>query len=169
MNASTTLTDRLVDVPSIDYSLEHLFSYRLQFLVPPDVIGPTPEGLRVNFNFGGGEISGPRLNGRILPVGGDWLIARPDGVALLDLRATYQTDDGALIYAPFQGLMDLGETGYHDLLQGKLAPDGTPFRSSPRYQTASPDYAWLTRLHCVGIGQVFPSRGEARCDVYAVR
>lgn len=154
---------------SIDYQMDYLFSYRIRFQMPPEVIGPTPEGLRVNFYFEGGEISGPRLQGKILPVGGDWLILREDGVALLDLRTTFQAEDGALIYAPFTAVLDLGEDGYQTLLRGEYAPDGTPFRSAPRYETAHPDYLWLNRLQCVGMGQVFPSLGEARCDVYAVR
>lgn len=153
----------------LDYTLEHLFSYRLGLHLPPEVIGPTPEGLRVNFYLAGGEISGPRLRGRILPVGADWLLVRSDGVGVLDLRTTFETEDGALIHAPFSAVIDLGEDGYHALLRGELAPDGTSFRSVPRYLTAHPDYAWLNRVQCVGIGQVFPSKAEARCDVYALR
>ena len=103
-----------------------------------------------------------------MPVGADWLTVRTDGVGILDLRTTYEAEGEALIYAPFTAVFDLGEDGYHDLLGGKLAPDGTPFRSVPRYQTAHRGYAWLNRLQCLGIGQVYPSRGEARCDVYAV-
>jgi hypothetical protein len=156
-------------MPKIDYCLEHLFSYRLGFRLPPEVIGPTPDGLRVNFYLDGGEISGPRLRGRIRPVGADWLRVRPDGIGLLDLRATFEAEDGALIHAPFQAVLDLGEDGYQTLLRGELAADGTPFRSVPRYATADPAYQWLNRVQCLGIGQVFPSRGEARCDVYAVR
>jgi hypothetical protein len=155
--------------PLFEYQLEHLFSYRIEWAAPPEVIGPTPEGLRVNFHFVGGELRGPRLTGRIRPVGADRLVVRHDGVGILDLRATFETDDGAVIDAPFIGVIDIGENGYDDLLQGKLAPEGTPFRSVPRYQTAHPDYQWLNRLQCLGIGQVYPSQAEARCDVYAVR
>jgi hypothetical protein len=124
--------------------------------------------LRVNFAFQGGEFDGPRLRGRIRPTGGDWLVVRPDGVALLDMRGTFETADGIPIHAAFPALMDLGEEGYATLMRGELAADGTPFRSVPRYETAHPDYAWLNRIQCLGIGHVFPSRGEARCDVYAV-
>jgi hypothetical protein len=168
MTATPTL-DPLTAAPRIDYRLEHLFSYRLGFHLPPEVIGPTPDGFRVTFYLSGGEIAGPRLNGRILPVGADWLIVRPDGVATLDLRTTFETNDGVLIHAPFTALLDLGPTGYDDWLAGKLAADGTGFRSVPRYATAHPDYTWLNRIQCLGIGQVIPSRAEARCDVYAVR
>jgi len=40
---------------------------------------------------------------------------------------------------------------------------------SPRFYTAPPDYLWLNRLHCLGIGQAFLERSEVAYDVYAVR
>ena len=61
MNASLAHDTR--PAPSIDYRIEFLVSYRLWFRLPPEMIGPTPEGLRINFYLGGGELSGPRLNG----------------------------------------------------------------------------------------------------------
>ena len=91
--------------------------------MPPEVIGPTPDGLRVTFYLAGGEFSGPRLSGRILPVGADRLTVRPDGVGILDLRTTYETADGALICAPFTAVIDIGEYGYHDLMRGRWAPE----------------------------------------------
>jgi hypothetical protein len=152
-----------------DYAMDYLFSYRVAWENPPEILGPTPEGLRVNFYLTGGEVEGPRLNGSIRPVGGEWFVVRSDGVGMLDMRATISTADGALIYAPFYGVLDIGEGGYEALLRGELAPDGTTFRSAPRYTTADPRYQWLNRLQCVGIGKVYPSLGEARVDVYALR
>jgi hypothetical protein len=35
--------------------------------------------------------------------------------------------------------------------------------------TAHPDYTWLNRLQCVGIGEASPERSEVCYDVYAVR
>ena len=32
-----------------DYKLEHIFSYTGLLVNPPEVIGPVPEGIRVNF------------------------------------------------------------------------------------------------------------------------
>jgi hypothetical protein len=86
-----------------DYSLEHIFSYSAILKNPPEIIGPVPEGIRANFYVTGGEVKGPKLNGKILPVGGDWLTIRPDGVGILDVRATFETNDGALIYTTLLG------------------------------------------------------------------
>ena len=55
-----------------DYSLEHIFSYTAT-LSPPEVIGPLPEGVRVNFYVTGGEVKGPKVYGKFRPVGADWL------------------------------------------------------------------------------------------------
>ncbi len=63
-------------------------SYVVTLENPPEVIGPVPEGIRANFYVTGGEISGPRLQGTVRPVGGDWLTVRTDGMGILDVRAT---------------------------------------------------------------------------------
>jgi hypothetical protein len=42
----------------------------------------------VTFYCKGGEVTGPKLNGRCRAVGGDWLTIRTDGVAVLDVRTT---------------------------------------------------------------------------------
>lgn len=45
------------------YSLEHIFSYTAT-LNPPEVIGPVPEGIRLNYYVTGGQWKGQRLKGR---------------------------------------------------------------------------------------------------------
>ncbi len=152
----------------IDYRLEHIVSYNAR-LTPPEVIGPVSEGMRVNVYVTGGEVSGPKLRGSLRPVGGDWLTIRTDGVGILDVRATIETHDGVLIYAAYSGVIDLGEDGYQKFLQGELPVSGTPLRTAPRFYTSHPDYRWLNRLQCIGIGQAFLERSEVVYDVYAVR
>jgi len=50
-------------------TIEPLFSYTVSLKLPPEVIGPVAEGIRVNFYLAGGEIRGPRCQGKLLPVG----------------------------------------------------------------------------------------------------
>jgi hypothetical protein len=130
----------------IEYRLEHIMSYTAK-LSDPEVIGPVPDGIRVNIYVTGGEMGGPKLSGKFRPVGADWLTIRRDGIGILDVRATIETADGALIYLSYIGTTDLGENGYEEFLQGKPAASGTPIRSSPRFHTSHPDYLWLNRLH----------------------
>ncbi len=151
----------------IDYRLEHLFSYNA--FLETEVIGPVAEGIRINFYVTSGEVSGPKLRGKLRPVGGDWLTLRTDGVGILDVRATLETDDGALIHTSYSGVADLGEDGYQQFLRGEPPASGTPLRVVPRYQTSHPRYTWLNRLQGLGIEEAFLERGEVRYDVYAVR
>lgn len=64
-------------------------------------------------------------------------ILRTDGVGILDVRATIETHDGALIYAAYSGVIDLGEDGYQKFLQGELPASGTPIRTAPCFYTMS--------------------------------
>jgi hypothetical protein len=150
------------------YRLEHIMSYAAK-LGTREVIGPVSEGMRVNVHVIGGEVTGPRISGEFRSLSGDWLTIRRDGVAILDVRATIETKDGALIYVAYSGTSDRGENGYQSFAQGQAAASGTPIYISPRFQTSHPDYVWLNRLHCVGIGRAFPERSEVAYDIYAVR
>lgn len=109
---------------------------------------------------------GPKVTGTIAPVGADWLLIRRDGVAILDVRATLQTHDGALIYAPFTGVADLGPDGYEKFLRGEL-PTRVSIRAVPRFQTSHPSYLWLNRLQCLNVGDIETATGIVQYDVYA--
>src|SRR5688572_5098021 len=102
------------------YQLEHLCTYTGRLNPSPEVIGPVPEGIRVNFYSAGGEIAGPRIRGKVRTVGGDWVIVRRDGVAQQDVRTTFETHDGALILVTYPGVIDFGEDGYDKFLRGEL-------------------------------------------------
>ena len=145
--------------------LDYICSYTVD-LQAPEIIGPTPEGLRAIFYITGGEVSGPRLRGRVRPVGADWLILRPDGVGRVDVRTTLETHDGALLYAAYTGLVDLGPDGYERFTTGNPPPT-FPIRTAPCFQTAHPDYAWVNRLQFLNIGEVDLGASRVSYDVYA--
>jgi len=149
-----------------EYDLEHVMSYTVT--LNPEVIGPVPEGFRMNVYVVSGEVNGPKVYGKLRPVGGDWLTIRPDGVAILDVRATIETREEALIYITYTGVGDAGEDGYERFLRGEPPPT-IPLRIVPRVQTTHPDFQWLNRLQCLGIGEVDTERFEVSYDVYAVR
>jgi hypothetical protein len=137
-------------------------------LSPPEVIGPVAEGIRVNFYVTAGEVSGPKMQGRLRPVGGDWLLVRNDGVGVLDVRATMELDNGAIVYTTYGGLLDLGPNGHNLFLQGILPPR-VDLRIVPRYHTSHPDYLWLNRLQCVGVGVFDRDQLRVSYDIYALR
>lgn len=147
---------------------EHLFAYTARLHAPPEVIGPVPEGLRINFYIAGGELLGPRLRGRMLGVGADYSLLRRDGVLELDVRGNFQTDDGALIDVQYRGLGDLGADGYEQFLAGQLPPR-LALHTRPVLRTAHPDYQWLHRPFCVGVGEADLQSFTVSYDVYALR
>lgn len=152
----------------IDYKLEHILSFTGIGCNAPEVIGPVPEGIRMNFYNAGGEVIGPRIRGRLRAAGGDWVTVRKDGVALLDVRVTFETHEGALILVTYQGMADFGEYGYDKFLGGEFPP-AVHLRISPHFFTSHPAYLWLNRLHCFGVGEYNPAARSATYDVYAVR
>ncbi len=151
-----------------DYSLEHVLSFTGIGETAPEALGAVPEGIRVNFYNAGGTVSGPRIRGKVRPGGGDWLTVRNDGVALVDVRVTFETDDRALVLVTYGGMIDFGPNGYEGFARGEI-PAAARIRTTPRFSTAHPDYAWLNRLHCIGVGEYRASTRTASYDVYAVR
>jgi hypothetical protein len=149
-----------------EVGLEHICSYRVR-LSPPEIIGPLAEGIRANVYIIDGEVSGPRLRGRIRPGGGDWLQLRPDGIGILDVRGTFELEDGALIYTSYSGVADLGPNGYSAFLEGKAA-SRVRLRIAPRYQTGHPNYGWINRLQCIGVGEVDLEQMKVSYDIYAI-
>src|SRR5262245_57672770 len=102
-------------------------------------IGATPHGTILIFPIAGGSFEGERLRGRVLAGGGDWVTARADGTFDLDMRATLETDDGALIHMTFTGVRD----------------DANRYlRTLPRFETAATQYSFLNRLVAVGTGEI---------------
>ena len=159
---SAGITDTIAGV-----NLEHICSYWAT-LAPPEVVGPVAEGIRIHFYVTEGALSGPKMRGRLKPVGGDWLVLRSDGVGVLDVRATMELDNGALIYTTYSGVVDLGPDGYSQFLKGVLPPR-PELRIVPRYHTSHPDYLWLNRLQCVGVGVLDVAQSRVSYDIYAMR
>jgi len=100
-------------------------------------------------------------------VGGDWLLIRTDGIGIVDVRLTLKTDDDALIYMAYTGVLDLGPDGYSRFLAGEM-PATFPVRTAPRFHTGSSDYLWLNRLQCIGVGQADLTTACVTYDVYSL-
>src|SRR6266849_6591625 len=126
----------------------------LQVVVPPpQKLGAVPHGARVIAPITGGTFEGPRLRGRVLPGGGDWTLLRADGVLELDLRVTLETDDGALVHMTSFGLRHGPSDVIAALARGeRVDPASYYFRTTPRFETGHPKYAFLNRLLAVSSG-----------------
>lgn len=116
----------------------------------PQKIGAVPHGTRVTAPIASGRFEGPRLRGRVLPGGGDWTLLRSDAVLELDLRVTLETDDGALIHMASFGLRHGPPEVIAALGRGEIVDPSTYyFRTTPRFETAHPKYAFLNKLLAV--------------------
>src|SRR5688572_9715795 len=74
-------------------------------LHPTEEVGNTPAGVRRVFPVSGGDFTGERVRGTILPVAGsDLLLARADGSSQQDVRILLRTDDEALIVMTYRGV-----------------------------------------------------------------
>src|SRR5215470_17770341 len=120
----------------------------------PQNIGSVPLGARRAVPLSGGTFKGPRLQGTVVPGGSaDWLLLRADGVLEMDLRVTLQTDDGALISMRSFGLRHGPPEVIAALGRGETVDPATYyFRTTPRFRTGHPGYAFLNRIVAVAEG-----------------
>jgi Protein of unknown function (DUF3237) len=127
-------------------------------VAPLHKVGAVPHGTRAFAPIASGTFDGPRLRGRVLPGGGDWTLLRSDGVLELDLRFTLETDDGALIYMSSFGFRHGPTEVLAALARGEeVDPSRYYFRTTPRFETSAPRYAYLNRLIAIASGNRRPS------------
>jgi hypothetical protein len=120
----------------------------------PIEVGLMPQGERRIVPIEGGDFEGPRLRGRVLPNGADWMKIRPDHVVAIDCRAALETHDGALIYMQYGGLRYGPPEVMEALARGETVdPSEYYFRISPTFETGRDDYSWLNRIVAVGVGR----------------
>jgi hypothetical protein len=133
-------------------NLQPLFRAEIA-LAAAQELGETPHGRRRIIGITGGRFRGERLSGRVLPGGADWQVIRPDGVADLDARYTLETSDGALIYVRNRGYRHGPPEIIRRLASGEAVdPSLYYMRTTPRFETGDPRYAWLNGLICVATG-----------------
>ncbi|MEQ9643358.1 MAG: DUF3237 domain-containing protein [Alphaproteobacteria bacterium] len=146
--------------------LEFAFEAAVE-LTPPQDLGMTPVGHRRIINIAGGQVTGPRLTGRILPGGADWQVIRPDGTADLHARYTIEAADGALIYVQNIGYRYAEPPVLKRLTAGEMVPaDEYYFMATPRFETSAPAHEWLNRTILVAEAAREPD--TVRLRFYAV-
>jgi len=130
-------------------------------------IGAGPFGTRIFYEVTGGRADGPRFQADVLTGGGDWLLAGSDGIGRLDVRIQFRTDDGAFVYAQYPGLVELTETALTALATGGSTEfDDQYFRTTPRFETGNPRYAWLQNRVFLSVGRIY--NGGVQYRVYRV-
>lgn len=146
--------------------LEFAFEAAVE-LAPVQDLGQTPAGHRRIINITGGKVSGPRLQGRILPGGADWQIIRADGTADLHARYTIEASDGGLIYVQNVGYRYAEGAVLKRLMAGELVPaDEYYFMATPRFETSAPAHGWLN--HTVVVADAEREPDTVRLRFFAV-
>lgn len=134
-------------------SWEPLFQMKLNVAYDrAQIIGG--ENKRGIFPVDGGSFEGPKMRGRVLAEGADWVSFRADGTMIIDVRTALETDDGALISMQYQGLC---YTTSPEAQQRFARREAGPFedlylRTTPRFETSHPKYEWLNRVVAVTNG-----------------
>jgi hypothetical protein len=130
----------------------------------PIILGPGLQGERRVVPILGGRIAGPRLEGEVLPGGTDHQLIRPDGVTEIVARYTLRLTDGALVHVVNSGLRHAAPEDMARLLRGEpVPPERVYFRTTPVFETAAPDHAWLQHR------QVFLGYGERQPSAVIIR
>ena len=144
------------------------FAFAVKVAVGPvQDFGQTARGHRRVIDILGGEVSGPRLAGEILPGGADWQIIRSDGAADIQARYTIEADSGARILVTSDGLRH----GPPEVMKRLAAGDSVDpslyyFRTAMRFETADASAGWLNRI--VALARGARETQAVRLDVYEV-
>jgi hypothetical protein len=102
----------------------------------------------------GAVIDGERVKGRMKGnAAADWLRTSPEGYGTLDVKITYETDDGALIHATYSG---------------RLQFDTMAVYAAPLFHTGDERYLWLNRIQAVAKGAFQPD-GTLIYEMYELR
>ncbi|MCX7179141.1 MAG: DUF3237 domain-containing protein [Proteobacteria bacterium] len=154
---------------TVEIKTEYLMTYQAPLDSPIAIDGT----LMVVNVPSGGWAKGPRINGKFVPPGADWLRIMPSGAFRLDVRAMIQTDDNAYIYMSYNGIMQHSKEsaermGKGEALTGKDVPY---FVSAPTFQTSSEKYAWLNGVQAINklVELKLGAGGYVRYDVFIVR
>lgn len=127
-------------------------------------IGVSAQGRRRIAPILGGRFEGERLRGQVLPGGADWVINRPDGAMVIDVRITLKTYDDALIYCSYQGVFRAEPEVMKRFNRGEQLAEGEfNLRTLVRFETGHNGYQWLNDTLAVGVGQQ-----TARGPIYTI-
>ena len=120
----------------------------------PVTSGQSPRGRRQMIPITGGNVTGPRLSGRVLSGGADFQIIRDDGVVELEARYFIETDAGARVYIENHGVAHAA------------AGQGLYFRTTPRFETSDESLRWL--MLTLFVATAAPGTGRVELDFFRV-
>ena len=123
---------------SVAQTTEISTEYLMTIHIPTDLPQEIDAG-SVIYNFlGGGWVDGPKIKGKLVTPGADWVQILPSGSSQLDVRSTIKTDDDALIYLHYSGIFSASEKAFERLSRGEvLTSDDLYCISTPTFRTSA--------------------------------
>ena len=138
-------------------ALELAFQVRLDFGEGPRIrFAPAYRQFTRGFvSVIGGEVSGPRLSGRVVPnSGGDWPRIWDGGLVEFEAHYMLEAEDGTPIYIHNRGIAHSGPAVMARIEAGKeVEPTATYCRVTPRFEAPSGPHEWLNRTLFVGVAE----------------
>lgn len=135
---------------------EHVFSMEVQATAPVE-LGARGDGVRRMIPISGGRVSGPRLQGRILP-GADWQLVHADGLTSLEAHHPIEAEDGTRIEFINRGVRSCSPEIARRLAAGEAVdPREYYFRCAAIFSAPAGAHAWLNHGLFVGIGARLPA------------
>jgi hypothetical protein len=148
--------------PNDGPALIHVFDLDVR-VSPAQELGEVGGGRRRVIPITGGGLTGPGLNGEVLPGGADWQTIRPDGVTLLQARYTIKMSDGATIGIVNTGVRRAAPDVVRRLTAGEdVDPSLYYFRATPIFEVGPGPYQWLTENVFISTGARRPDRVELK-------
>lgn len=141
-------------------TLERIVDCMVQVSDPMDV-GETPLGRRRIVPITAGTMSGPVLFGHVLPGGADFQLLTSPTQSFIQARYILQTREGEQIFIENTGMRVASAEVIARINQGQVVdPALVYFRTTPRFDTASPRLQWMMASVFIGTGARFPDRVE---------
>lgn len=115
----------------------------------------------------GGRVDGPEITGKILNLGADWQTVWNNGVAELDTRYAFETDDGALIEIKNYGYRHGPAEVLAAVARGEDVDPSTYYmRTVALLETGDPRYEWVNKTMFTGVGARLA--GQVVVSLYAL-
>lgn len=150
-------------------AFRHLLTIEASLDRPLDS-GDGPLGRRVLNAVAKGSFHGERLNGRINPGTGDWMLTVGE-VRVVDARIVLLCDDDAVVHMSYGGRIWFDESVLPDLAdqatRHRIDRSRYYFRTNPVFEAGHERYRWLNRVVSIGIGRLTEGGGVAY-DVFEV-
>ncbi len=114
--------------------------------------GAAPHGRRRSAPVSGGSFAGDRLAGVVLPGGADWVLNRPDGAMVVDVRLPLRTHDGAGVSLAYRGTLLAAPEAMARFNRGEsLDANEYRLRTVASFETGDARYLWLNDMLAIGV------------------